>query len=169
MTVQDDSLFHPDSGSFIDRLEFPSNAAFVSFYTPKHYSIIKGQEKTTGVNRIRTRSLWGACALLWTRTTLSQVVSHPRANTWIGAKPKSGNPAVYQNRKENPHLIANSDTAIGMIINKIGLAMYFVDPSPVQHIAEHSTISHGGNGGRRNCWRCADFERPLWEQVYGAL
>lgn len=169
MTVQDDSLFHPDSGDFVERLEWPDNAAFVSLYTPKHYSIIKGNVKTIGVNRIRTRSLWGACALLWTRRTLSMVVSHPKTATWLGAKPRSNDPAVYEKRRQNPHLIANSDTAIGMIINKIKLGMYFVDPSPVQHIAEHSTIAHGGNGGRRNCWRCADFERPLWEQVYGTL
>lgn len=167
MTVQDDSLLHPEAGDFVCRMDWPIDAAFVSLYTPKHYSIIKGSVKNTGVNRIRTCSLWGACCLLWSRDSLQRVVSHPRAETWAGARPRSNNPEVYAKRKENPHLIANSDTAIGMIVNKLRLGMYFVDPSPVQHIAKHSTISHGGNRGRRNCWRCADFERPLWEQVFG--
>ena len=43
--------------------------------------------------------------------------------------------------------------------------MFFVDPSPVQHIAEMSTISHGDNTGRRNCLRCAPWDKPLTEQV----
>jgi hypothetical protein len=58
------------------------------------------------------------------------------------------------------------DTAIGKAVNRLGLSMYFVDPSPVHHVAKHSTISHGDNSGRRNCYRCADFEKPLWDQVY---
>ncbi|MCR9201202.1 MAG: hypothetical protein NXI04_21385 [Planctomycetaceae bacterium] len=43
--------------------------------------------------------------------------------------------------------------------------MYFVDPSPVSHVAVHSTIGHGGNKGRRNCYRCADHDSPLADQV----
>ena len=56
MTVQDDSLFHPDCKSFVDALLWPSKAAFVSLYTPKHYS----RGKPVGINRIYTKSLWGA-------------------------------------------------------------------------------------------------------------
>jgi hypothetical protein len=164
MTVQDDSLFHPDSKSLVDAMAWPGDAAFVSLYTPKHYSI----GKPVGINRIKTGSLWGACALLWKRDVLRDVIETPTCRYWLGAKPKSGSLSVLANRKANPHLIANSDTAIGKAINRLGLSMYFVDPSPVHHIARFSTISHGDNTGRRNCGRCSDFDKPLMEQVYAA-
>jgi len=47
----------------------------------------------------------------------------------------------------------------------MGKSMWFMDPSPVQHIAEHSAMGHGGNKGRRNCGRCAKFSTPLKDQV----
>ena len=162
MTVQDDSLFHPDCKSFVDALLWPSKAAFVSLYTPKHYS----RGKPVGINRIYTKSLWGACALIWDREALEKVIETPTCKTWAGARPKSGSPIVMENRRKNPSTIANSDTAIGKAINSLALAMYFVDPSPVHHIARFSTISHGDNTGRRNCGRCSDFSRSLREQVY---
>lgn len=162
LTVQDDSLFHPDSKAFVDAIDWPArNAAFVSLYTPKHYS--KG--RSVGINRVKTRSLWGACALVWDRQALAKVVRHETARTWLGASPKSGQ-GVYQKRRDNPDTIANSDTAIGKVINSIGMSMWFIDPSPVYHAAEYSTINHGGNDGRRNCGRCADHDKPLAEQVW---
>jgi len=170
MTVQDDSLFHPDSKSFLDSIKWPENCGFVSLYTPKHYSI-RGNNtlRPTGINKIGTKSLWGACALVWARETLERVIETPTCKYWLGAKPKSGNSAVIENRKQNPHLIANSDTAIGKAVNRLGLGMYFVDPSPVHHISQFSTLAtHGDNTGRRNCYRCADFDKPLWGQVYAS-
>ena len=162
MTVQDDSLFHPDCKAFVDAILWPSKAAFVSLYTPKHYS----RGKPVGINRIYTKSLWGACALIWDHGALEKVIETPTCKTWAGARPKSGSPTVMENRRKNPSTIANSDTAIGKAINSLALAMYFVDPSPVHHIAKFSTISHGDNTGRRNCGRCSDFEKPLLGQVY---
>ncbi len=168
MTVQDDSLFHPDSKLFVDSLSWPKNCGFVSLYTPKHYSLNKQNKlRPIGVNRIVTKSLWGACALVWRRDTLKSVIETPTCKYWLGAPPKSGAKSVLENRKKNPSLIANSDTAIGKAINRLGLDMFFVDPSPVHHIAQFSTISHGDNTGRRNCYRCADFEKPLMDQVFG--
>jgi len=168
MTVQDDSLFHPDSREFIESIRWPRDAAFVSLYTPKHYSIRRSKKlRPTGVNRIATRSLWGACALVWKPDVLNQFVNHKIAVNWAGARPRSGNVKVLESRRANPETIANSDTAIGKIANDLGLCMYFVDPSPVAHIARHSTIGHGGNGGRRNAYRIADHSLPLSFQVFG--
>lgn len=167
MTVQDDSLFHPDSKKFVDFLNWPNNCGFVSLYTPKHYSIKADNTfRPLGVNKIVTKSLWGACALVWRSDVLKKVIDTPTCKSWLGANPKSRSKSVVESRKKNPSLIANSDTAIGKAINRLGLFMYFVDPSPVQHIARHSTISHGDNTGRRNCYRCADFEKPLIGQVF---
>lgn len=166
LTAQDDSWFHPDCREFIESIQWPIDAAFVSLYTPKHYSFRKGNPRQTGVNRIRTRSLWGACALVWRPHVLQQFINHKIAKSWAGARPRSGNQGVIESRRANPHTIANSDTAIGKIANGIGMSMYFVDPSPVTHIARHSTIGHGGNDGRRNAYRIADHSLPLAYQVF---
>jgi len=181
MTVQDDSLFHPDSKVFTESILWPSaNCGFVSLYTPKHYSIYPNsvlrqlrrknpstpELRPTGVTQIYTQSLWGACALVWPRKVLEALVAHPIAKRWVGAVPRSGNPAVYKKRMENPSSIANSDTAIGKVLNAMNRTMWFVDPSPVQHIAIYSSIpNHGSNTGRRNAYRIADHTIPLTEQV----
>ena len=161
LTVQDDAIFHPESRSFMESIAWPAkDAAFVSLYTPKHYS--RGRNR--GINRIATRSLWGACALVWDRDALAKVIHHPIAVSWVGV-PGKGGQSVFDRRKADPSLIANSDTAIGKICNALGMSMWFVDPSPVYHAAVHSTIAHGDNTGRRNCGRCADHSLPLADQV----
>jgi len=172
MTVQDDSLFHPDSKSFVENFLWPrEDAGFVSLYTPKHYSI-RGHLKSKpprplGLNRIVTKSLWGACALIFPRSVLQEMMDNPFIEEWRGAnlKTKSAWERKKKERGENPHMIANSDTAIGKMMNNMGKSMWFMDPSPVQHIAEHSAMGHGGNKGRRNCGRCAKYSTSLSEQV----
>lgn len=167
LTIQDDSLFHPETRLFTESILWPSrDCGFISLYTPKHYTLAKRKTpRSAGVNRVATSCLWGACALVWDRRVLSAVIEHPIAKSWIGVGSRSGNPEVLERRRREPHLIANSDTAIGKIVNKLRRSMWFVDPSPVSHIATHSTIGHGGNSGRRNCWRCASPSVPLFEQV----
>jgi hypothetical protein len=122
--------------------------------------------RSTGIRRVKTRALWGACALVWHRDVLQQVIEHRVAKNWLGAMPKSKSRSVLQRRRENPAMVQNSDTAIGGILNRLKLEMWFVDPSPVYHAATHSAIGHGGNNGNRNCGRCADHDKPLKEQVH---
>ena len=167
MTVQDDALFHPDSLSYAEKVLWPSeDAGFVSLYTPKHYTIKNNKElRPVGVNRIFTRSLWGSCAVIWDRRVLEAVINTDRAKNWIGVHPKSNKAEILQRRRDNPHLINNSDYAIGDIVRRLKRSMWYVDPSPVSHISEHSTINHGGNKGRRNCWRCSDWSQSLEEQA----
>lgn len=180
MTVQDDSEFHPDSKDFVESIMWPAkDTGFVSLYTPKHYTVhdlsslrkLRRINRNTpeirnpGVNRIYTRSLWGACALVWPRKVLEHIITCPTIDNWLGAIPRSRDPKVYQMRRENPHIIANSDTAIGKIMNQYNYSMWFVDPSPVSHIARYSAIGHGGNDGRRNAYRIADRTIPLTTQV----
>lgn len=171
MTVQDDMLFHPDSKKFAEKILWPAeDVGFVSLYTPQHYSFKAHQTvemRDPGVNRIITRSLWGACALIFPRKILEEVLEHPITNKWLGAsiRTKSKTQEIMIRRKNNPSLIANSDTAIGKIMNAMGKTMWFVDPSPTSHIAEFSTIGHGGNDGKRNAYRLADFDKPLEDQV----
>ncbi len=172
MTVQDDSLFHPDSKSMAERFLWPrEDVGFVSLYTPKHYSIknhLKSKPaRPKGLNRIHTKSLWGACALIWPREVLEKVMEHELIEAWLGAplKTRSAWAARQEKRKQEPWTIQNSDTAIGKIMNRMSRSMWFADPSPVQHIATTSAIGHGGNKGRRNCGRCAKFSQSLHEQL----
>ena len=172
MTVQDDSLFHPDSMTIAEQFMWPAeDTGFISLYTPKHYSVrnhLKSKpERPLGLNKIATKALWGACALIWPRKVLEKVMEHELIESWLGAplKTKSAWVERQKKRKEEPWTIQNSDTAIGKIMNWSNRSMWFVDPSPVQHIAKYSAISHGGNEGRRNCGRCAKYSEPLDHQV----
>lgn len=169
VTLQDDITLHPETREYVEKALWPDpKCGFLSLYTPKHYSLKrkpKNKYKPPGINKIVTNSLWGACALVFDRRVLAQVVYSQRAKTWLGAAPRSGNRGVYQSRRSNPHTIANSDTAIGRIINDLKRTMWFIDPSPAEHIARYSSISHGDNTGRRNCIRCANHEMPLEEQA----
>jgi hypothetical protein len=152
MTVQDDSEFHPDSREFLNNILFPKNAGFVNMYTAKHYS----ETNQIGVVSVKTSSLWGTLAVVWPRDVLQQVVSHPIAKTWQGVSKK----------QKEPHEIKNVDTLIGKVLNKLKKDMYFINPSPVTHIAERSTIGHGGNKGRRNAHKPARHDVSLNQQVF---
>lgn len=169
MTVQDDSLFHPDSKTFAEKILWPAeDCGFVSLYTPKHYSIVpkfKTKQRDAGVNRVWTKSLWGACALIWPREVLEAVMEHEITKTWLGAPTKSRSQSVMDKRRADPTLVQNSDTAIGKIMNRMKRSMYFVDPSPVEHISQYSVVGHGDNKGRRNCMRCAKWVESLEDQV----
>ena len=172
LTVQDDSLFHPDSRSFVESVMWPSNSTgFVSLYTAKHYSENgNGGMRKVGVNKLNTTSLWGACALVFPRDVLQQLVNHTVALNWLGVAPSKlsdrKKKETLEHRRKNPHLIQNLDTAIGKILNGLHLDMYTIDPSPVQHISKHSAIGHGSNSGKRNCGRCASHTIPLHDQVF---
>ena len=171
MTVQDDSLFHPDSKLFAERILWPSpHTGFVSLYTPKHYSIVpkfKTKQRPFGINRVHTRSLWGSCALIWPRQVVETIVDHPFCEEWYGAptKTKEHWERIKKQRMEEPWRIQNSDTAQGKLMNRLKKEMWFVDPSPVQHISLTSATGHGGNKGRRNCGRCANWSEDLFSQV----
>lgn len=166
MTVQDDSLFHPDSKLLVDTMSWPESCGFVSLYTPKHYSVLKtGGIRSCGINRIGTKSLWGVLAVIFERNTLHQIINHHRVPLWFGYRTRNNNEEIMERRKKDTSLVANSDTIIGKIINDLKLGMYFVEPSPVHHIADYSTIAHGGRTGNRNCYPCSIFEEPLLTQV----
>lgn len=172
LSAQDDSLFHPDSRSFVESILWPSpRTGFISLYTPKHYSFNRSNElKPTGVNKLITKSLWGACALVFHRKVIKLILEHEITKTWLGVPRRASSMkerrANAQYRADNPHTIQNSDTAIGKLMNALQLEMFVIDPSPVKHIAVHSAIGHGGNDGRRNCHRCADHSKPLLQQVF---
>lgn len=172
LSVQDDSLFHPDSRFVVEQLMYPTNkTGFISLYTASHYTTDRGgKNRPVGVNKIMTSSFWGACALVFPREALQQILNHPIVEGWTGIAPSSlsdkGKRELLERKKKEPYLIQNVDTAIGKIVNSLHLEMYVVDPSPVKHIAKFSSIGHGNDTGKRNCSRCADHNLPLINQVF---
>ena len=166
MTVQDDSLFHPDSKILVDTIDWPDNCGFLSMYTPKHYSVLKdGSIRSCGINKIRTKSLWGVLGIIFKRDVLQQIINHHRVPLWFGYRTRNNNDEIMERRRKDTSLVANSDTIIGKIINDLGMDMYFVEPSPIHHISDYSTIAHGGRTGNRNCYPCSKFEKSLLDQV----
>lgn len=172
LSVQDDSRFHPESRSVAEQLMYPTDkVGFISLYTASHYSADRsGNKKPVGINRIITSSFWGACAMVFPREALQQIVNHPIVAGWTGVSPSKlsdkDKRKLLERKKLEPHLIQNVDTAIGKIVNSLHLEMYTIDPSPVRHIAKYSTIGHGSDTGKRNCGRCADHKQPLIDQVF---
>lgn len=154
LSMQDDVRLHPLSRAYVEHAAWPTKSTgFISLYTPKHYSIKMRRLAPPGVIRVNTQSLWGACALAFPRKALQRLLRTPTVLNWLGAKPRSGDESIYDKRREDPTLIANSDTAIGKACNLLGLEMYFCNPSLSDHIAEHSTVGHGGNLGKRNAYK----------------
>jgi len=171
MTVQDDTLFHPDSKALAEKILWPSDTTgFVSLYTAKHYSENKaGIRVSPGVHKIATTNLWGACALIFPRAALQLIVDHPLTAEWVGPPPTNLTDKQKQlliaKKTKQPSLIKNVDTLIGRVLTGLHLDMYVVVPSPVTHIAAVSAIGHGSNTGRRNCSQCSDHSKPLIPQV----
>ncbi|MEZ6057201.1 MAG: hypothetical protein R3C01_10905 [Planctomycetaceae bacterium] len=177
LTVQDDTLFHRQALEFVDQQLWPADPeriGFVSLYTPQHYShqvdlldaqgrrvyrggswhharararrhsgwrLTLGPQKPTGWQQVVTRSLWGACAMVFPRRSLERIIEHPIARHWTGANPNPLRP---------PADVRNSDTAIGKIVRTLKLQQWWHVPSLTDHIAQHSTLGHGGREGRRH-------------------
>lgn len=183
LTIQDDAVFHPDAKTFTESILWPSpNTGYISLYTPKHYQHWKdGRKRAFGVYEVKTNSVWGAMSLVFPPDSLRKLLEHPRALSWTGAKisRKSGEKIedfkkrweqTKQKRSLSPHLIQNSDTAIGIILRKHQKKkLMYVSPSPVDHISRYSSIGHGGNEGRRNAYYIADHSIPLADQVNNEL
>ena len=172
ITAQDDIAIHPQAKDLANEIierGSPYTDGFFSFYTPRHYA--RNRYAGPGIKKVNTKSLWGACCLMWKREVLEKVIADPLVEKWIGApvRTKSARKRIYERRRNDPSLVANSDTAIGKIVRGMELPMYFVVPSPAIHIARYSSISHGGNHGNRNCAPCANHSEPLRQQINGAV
>jgi hypothetical protein len=139
LTVQDDTVIAPGTAEFLASFEWPSDSCgMVSLYTPTQYT-----KRTPGLHRIRTNSLWGACAMLFRRSDLQRIIDTKVAKNWRGAAFKT------RKRPREDWEVANVDTAIGKALRELGLHPYFFSPSLSQHIGDTSSIGHKGMGPRR--------------------
>jgi len=139
LTVQDDTVIADGAAEFLATFSWPDAACgMVSLYTPTQYA-----KTTPGCHRIRTNSLWGACAMLFRRDDLRAILNTKTAANWRGAKMRT------RTRPREPWEVANVDTAVGHALREIGKHPYFFTPSLSQHIGETSTLGHKGMGRRR--------------------
>ena len=149
MTVQDDVWFDPESKWFAEKSLWPKKCGFLSLYTPKHYSMAREKIKPWGINRIFTKSLWGAMAMIWHPTVLKQIVSGEKAKNWIGRR-STMKPWEKAYKLENPQEVRNVDTFLGYCVREMDRGMYYVNPSFAQHISTHSSIGNRSASGKRS-------------------
>tara|TARA_R110000824_G_scaffold387140_1_gene582303 strand:+ start:1223 stop:1987 length:765 start_codon:yes stop_codon:yes gene_type:complete len=150
MTVQDDVWFHPDSKWFAESALWPAeDCAFLSLYTPLHYSMIKGKQKPWGIYPVHTKSLWGAMAMIWEPSTLKWITDSKRAKSWLGRRSTMSSDEI-ELKENNPEMIRNVDTFIGYSARDMGKKMYYVNPSFAQHISEYSSIGGRSTEGKRS-------------------
>jgi hypothetical protein len=169
MTVQDDTSFHPESKLLVENIDWPADAGYVSLYTPKHYQQWKdGRMRSKGFYPVETKSMWGAMALVFRPSVLREVVNHPRAQSWLGVKPKTKSivNSVMEARKREPWRIQNSDFIIARIIQHLGRKLYYFNPSPCSHTSKYSSVEHGSNDGKRNAFYVADHSMSLASQIF---
>ena len=139
LTVQDDTVISPGTAKFLADLKWPDDrCGMVSLYTPTQY-----MQRKPGLHRIRTNSLWGACAMLFRRSDLQRIIETKVAVNWRGAAFRT------RKRPREDWEVANVDTAIGKALRELGVSPYFFTPSLSQHIGETSSIGHKGMGPRR--------------------
>lgn len=187
LTIQDDTVFHPQARWFAEHFFPINNQRVFSLYTPKHYGQradvfdgkgklrkrnepyetarkwltrpriragwkIRSYHKNVGMHLIRTHSLWGACAMVFPRKSLQRILDHKIAKTWIGARGKMKPDKWRERQTREPWRIQNSDTAIGNILNALGMEYWCPVPSLADHIALASAdgVGHGGREGRRS-------------------
>ena len=164
LSLQDDIALHPQSKVFTEN-QLEDGKEYLSLYTPSHYL----KHHQPGIWRVNTKSLWGACAMVFSRNCLEQVIAHNKVKSWKGMGPhdKEAKKKFYAARKADPSLIANSDTAIGLILRDLDIPLFSVKPSIARHTSRVSSIKgHGSNTGKRNCKPCANHTQSLWEQIY---
>jgi len=176
MTVQDDTVFHPQALDFADDAfwpEPPEKVGFVSLYTPMHYSHTCQLWDSRGTLLYEGGNWWNATqrANKDKRLQLRRANKKPDGRYQIVTQSLWGACALVFPRESlrklvyhpialnwrgagkkkdlPPEEIRNSDTAIGLAIRKMGLSMHWYVPSLATHIARHSTLGHGDNSGRR--------------------
>ena len=168
LIVQDDLSIHPHSMEVLEHLfdsPAPRRRGPISVYTPRGYSRehndVRHPRKQPGIYSVPTDPLWSAVGFAWRLDDLIEVAHHPIIESWRGHDPQPGQPLSAA---------CNSDVAIGLICQSLGMKVWFPTPSFGIHTAKYSSIpGHGSNDMRhnRNAEKPADFESSLFAQLYG--
>ncbi len=103
--------------------------------------------KHPGLHRLKTNSLWGACALVFSRATAIEMLANPLMDAWEGAE---------RDKETGAHIprtgpdIKNIDTAVSSILSEMKRGLWLVSPSLSQHIGGVSSIANGDLSGNRS-------------------
>ena len=167
LTIQDDVIVHPESKTFIEDCLWPSpNTGFISLYCPSHFQYRAGYvAKTPGLYQMQVKLIYGACALLFPRKVLEQMVETKIFKSWMGLQPKTNVFEIMEQRKKDSSIIKHIDNAISDMLKELGRSYWYVVPSLSEHISPHSTLGHAPNVGRRHAGKLAKATIPLHEQI----
>jgi len=129
---QDDAIFCVNTRRFLEYDLWPDeNCGAVSIYNCNKHDYEKTNKR--GCFSVNSKYLLGAVAVIFPRHVAEEIAKVDEWNGRNGLKPR--NDAV--------------DTFIGLQLHRLGLDAYYYKPSLAQHIAEFSTINHGGPRGAR--------------------
>lgn len=155
ITCQDDAALTVNVRRYIEQAGIPDDAGAVSLYTSAKYT--KGKKRPPGLFRVPWKNFWGSCAMIFPRHIAEQMVDNPVISAWKWASIRRKQIA------KNPDQIKHVDTAIGNTLEAVGKPIYCCHPSLSQHIAEQSSIGHGGRSGNRRAWKVS--RNPLVDCV----
>lgn len=176
LTVQDDTVLHPQAKQVVEELGWPHPATgLLMLYTPHHYSHYCQVVDAKGVLRLETWDWKRARKAARDHSTSVRMAEHPpgcriveEPTLWgacalvfprevlaqVADHPVASTwQGVARRRRRSavePYQVKNSDVAIGKIIRALQLDIRAFVPSLAQHIGRHSTISRRRrNTGRR--------------------
>ncbi len=136
VVFQDDVIVANRTREFLEHDLWPSDrTGAVSLYSPD-FKLYEAREKR-GWKRINSKWLMGACAMVYPREVAEALSRH---TTWRGGAKRT---------IEDPAKWKAVDTWIGHAIHAEKRHAYYPNPSLCQHIAETSSIGHGGNNSLR--------------------
>jgi hypothetical protein len=156
LTVQDDTVFEAGAREWVEANPITSNKlGMASLYTSTKYFTpwSKGRRKYTppsneGWFRVNTSFLWGACAMVFPRKVLEDLLDHKKTKQWRGASSKS------RTRPRSDPEVQNVDTAVSKILGVMRKQIWLVNPSLSQHIGKTPTaVNHVGAIGKRRASR----------------
>lgn len=151
LMVEDDVVFVPGVREFVYEKVlpyWPKNTGMISLYTPSHYSERQkpGTQFRVSFNNGPNDSMWGACAMLFSRQTLKKFLINRLVDNWKGA-----NNSIHQKpiNEREPWEIKNTDTLVGKVLMEQRRSVYYFHPSLCQHVSPVSSIGNLNDTGKR--------------------
>jgi len=160
LIAQDDVIYAPDLKRFLEHDLWPANdVGCVSIYSPDKagYEDASGPQ---GCRPVDSRWLIGACALVFPRDVARQIVDHELATNWRG---RAKGEVIEPTEKKAV------DTFVGHVLAELNRRPYFYNPSFAQHIADRSTLGHGGATGIRRSGTFAGEDVSPFSLLAGSI
>jgi len=140
LSVEEDTVFCRRLREFCIALirRWPAGCGAIHLYTSRFY---RHQPRGLSVlSRDEAYDMKAACAILFPRDVLAEVVRYAREVGWRGHFRKTIREPVAQ---------VGTDTFIGESLTWLGYEIRVLRPSLAEHVADYSASGHGGSGGCR--------------------